>query len=129
MIEPRRYFIDNRIRLAEVATELMRYPVEAERPLEVIVRTPRKEKTPEQRRLFHAICGDIGGTLGLTPGEVKSAIKQDFFGVDKVKIGGRVYDVVQSSEDSEREEYGRLIDYAYIWAADREVKVADRRSK
>lgn len=129
MIETRHYLCDNRFRLRKVADEIMRLDVAEKHPAEIIVRPARKEKTHDQRKLFHAICGDIALELGLTPGQVKEMIKQDYYGFEKIRVGRRVYKFVQSSEESDREEYSRLIDYAYIWAAERGILIQDRRLK
>ena len=127
MLEPRRFWIDTRERARQVAQEIARLPVGPE-VAEVIVRSPRKEKSHEQRGLFHAVCSDIGLELGETPGHVKSAIKFDFYGLDEFTVGGQTVFDVQSSEESDRAEYSRLIDHAYRWAAERDVVILDRRT-
>jgi len=96
-------------------------------PVELIVREIRKEKTPDQRRLFHAICGDIAPQLGLTPGQTKQYIKEEFYGIETKIVLGKLRHFVQSTEDSDREEYSRLIDFAYQWAAEAGVVIPDRR--
>jgi hypothetical protein len=119
----------------------------AARPCELLVRTERVEKTEGQRRLFHAVCADLAPHWGMTPEGVKAKVKEGFYG-GEVHIGpGRLTEdevatfmrllakvgpytvVVQSSEDSDREEYGRLIDHAYQMAAESEVYLADRRTR
>lgn len=127
MIEPRRYWIASKERLAQVVREIERLDVGPGRVLEVIARPARKEKTVDQRRLFHAVCGDIGLELGNSPGQVKYAIKVDFYGLDEFRVGDQTFFDVQSSEESDRAEYSRLIDHAYLWAAERGVLIQDRR--
>lgn len=127
MIEPRRYWIDSRNRAEMIGREIARLEVGQGRIAEVIIRPARQEKTKDQRALFHAICSEVGLILGATPGQVKYAIKADFYGLDTFRVGEEVFVDVQSSEDSDRAEYSRLIDHAYLWAADRGVYVRDRR--
>ena len=76
------------------------------------------DKSHEQRKLFHALCRDIGLHIGLTPGKVKEAIKADFFGLDEFRIGGKWYRAIRPSETADRDEYSQLIDYALQWAAE-----------
>jgi hypothetical protein len=127
MIQERRFWVETRERLRRVLDELARIQPSPADVVEIIARSARREKTPEQRKLFHAICSDIGLEIGLTPGQVKAAIKEDFYGMDEFFVGNRRYRGVQSSEDSDRDEYSRLIDYAYQWAAEREVHIRDWR--
>ena len=80
-------------------------------------------KTDPQRKKFHALCRDIGLELGETPGKVKEAIKQDFFGLDEYKIGDKWYRAVKPSESADKPEYSQLIEFAYQWAAERGVVI------
>jgi hypothetical protein len=82
-------------------------------------------KSHEQRKKFHALCTEIGLEIGLTPGQVKAAVKQEFYGFDEFKMGKKWYRIVQSSEDSDRAEYSRLIDFALQWAAENGVVIDD----
>ena len=82
-------------------------------------------KTHEQRKKFHALCRDIGKELGLTPGNVKAAIKQEHFGIDEFKMGNKWYRTIKSSEDADRIEYSELIECAYRWAAENGVAIND----
>lgn len=110
--------------------------VDPKAPLEIIFRTEHVPKTAEQRRLFHAICGDVSREMGLTPADVKVKIKAAFYGADvfivKMRSGHEVlWADVPSSEDSDREEYSRLIDFSYQWAAEANppIVVQDRRTR
>lgn len=84
----------------------------------------RLDKTAEQRDKFHALCRDIGQVIGLTPGQVKAAVKQEFYGLDEFKMGDKWYRTVKSSEDSDRIEYSALIEHAYQWAAENGIALA-----
>ena len=75
-------------------------------------------KTNDQRKKFHALCGEIGKHIGLTPGKVKESIKEDFYGIDEWKIGNKWYRGVKPSEQSDRAEYSALIEYTLQWAAE-----------
>lgn len=99
-----------------------------EHPLEVIVRAPRKEKSHDQRKLFHALCAEAAPQLGLTPNETKQLFKVEFFGVEHRTINGRVYEFVQGSEELDRPEYSRLIDFVYQFLAQQGIVLQDRRS-
>ncbi len=127
MIEVRRFWCSDRFRLRQVAEEIARLNVGDGHVAEIIIRPARREKTHDQRKLFHAVCGDVGLELGLTPGQVKEMVKQDFYGFEKVRVGRRVYKFVQSSEESDRAEYSRLVDFLYQWSAERGILVQDRR--
>ena len=81
------------------------------------------DKTHEQRKKFHAICREVGNSLGLTPGQVKAAIKQEHFGIDEFKMGDRWYRMVRSSEDTDRIEYSELIEAAYRWGAENGIAI------
>lgn len=76
-------------------------------------------KTHEQRKLFHTLCKKIGDHIGLSLRQVKEAIKEDFFGVDEYEIAGKKYYRVTSSEEPNREGYTALIEFTYMWAAER----------
>lgn len=100
-----------------------------EHPLEVIIRSPRKEKTATQRGLWHAIIGDIAKELGYTPAQMKQVIKTQYYGTDVIKLpNGLRVEVIQSSEDEDREGYARLIDFTMQLAAENGIIIQDRRS-
>lgn len=82
-------------------------------------------KSNEQRRKFHKVCRLIGLEIGLTPGQVKAAIKQDHFGIDEFKMGDKWYRTIQSSEDTDRIEYSELIEAGYRWAAENGIAIND----
>ena len=125
----RRGRVDSRARLLAVLSALGHTLVDQQAPLEIILRTERKEKTHAQRKLFHAVCADIAPLVGLTPGGTKLKIKASFYGVEIKGDDGVYYALVPSSEESDREEYSRLIDHAYQWAAEAGHHIPDRRTK
>jgi predicted transcriptional regulator len=84
-------------------------------------------KTHEQRKLFHAICTEIGRELGHTPGQIKEAIKAEHFGLDEVKIQDKWYRMVKSSEDTDRMEYSELIETALRMGAEWGVVILETR--
>lgn len=92
-------------------------------PLEVVIRDHEAPKTHEQRKLFHAICRDIGRELGESPARIKHAIKVDYFGEETFQIAGKTYSRVQSSEEPGKREYSELIESALRWGAERGVYV------
>ena len=81
----------------------------------------KKDKTHEQRKLFHAKCKDIGDELGYTQREIKEMVKADYFGVDTVVIEGKSYQMLKSSEALDRMDYSKLCDYLMQWAAERGI--------
>jgi hypothetical protein len=86
-----------------------------------------RNKTQEQRGYFHAICTEIGTAMGLTMGQVKEAVKAEEFGYEEFKAVGKWYRMVQSSEDTDRGNYSKLIETAIRWAAEGGVTVKDPR--
>ena len=125
----RRWRIDSRERLLQVLAAIHGTLVDPRAPLELVLRTERREKTSAQRKLFHAVCADIAPLVGLTPGGTKLKVKASFYGVDIKGEDGVYYALVPASEESDREEYSRLIDHAYQWAAEAGHHVPDRRPK
>lgn len=90
----------------------------AKNPIALIVRDWTRPKSDRQRRLFHAVCNDLGMQLGYFPGEMKTEVKRKYFGDDWEQF---------STEDLDHEHYGHLIECAYTLAADLEVFIPDRR--
>jgi hypothetical protein len=76
--------------------------------------------------MFHGLCRQIGLELGLTPGQVKHAVKEDYFGFEDFTVNGKRYRVIQSSEDTDRVEYSALVEAAYRWAAENGVCIPDK---
>jgi hypothetical protein len=98
-------------------------------PVILAVYEEHLEKTGDQRRGFHYLCGEFGKEIGLTPGQAKHLVKVEFYGVEVKTIRGKPYEFVQSSEDSDRAEYSRLIDFLYQFAAEQGCVLPDLRPK
>jgi hypothetical protein len=125
----RHFFIDSPERLKAVMGVIARdLPFSKKKPLEVVVREPLKDKSHDQRKLFHAVCAEAAPHLGLTPNEAKQMIKAEFYGVEKRVVGGRSYEFIQGSEETGKEEYSRLIDFAYQFLAQQEIALQDHRT-
>lgn len=125
----RRWHIASRGRWVTILQALLTMDVDfSRRPVELIAREVREEKTPAQRKLFHAVCADIAPHWGLPPASVKMKVKALFYGVELKGLDGVYYALVPSSEDSDKEEYSRLIDYAYQLAAESGLYLSDRRT-
>ena len=124
----RRIIVRTRERLRDVLDSFKGLMVSEGSPLEIIVRTPRKEKTAEQRGLWHVTMDDLAPQLGLTPGQTKQLIKSEFYGTETRTVAGRQYEFVQSSEDSDREQYSALIDFTMQFAAEQGIYLPDRRT-
>jgi hypothetical protein len=100
-----------------------------EHPLEVVIRRPRKEKSASQRGLWHAMLADMAKEMGYTPAEMKQVVKAEYYGTTRIKLAsGHVVEVVPSSEEEDREGYGRLIDFTLRLAAENGIILQDRRS-
>ena len=140
MIEPRRYWVDSKARLRQVAEEIVRLDVGIGRVAEIVIRPARREKTIKQRGGFHFLLAEFALHYGITPGEAKEWFKRDYYGEDSKKIrihaldkNGRrqwrtfVIKTVQSTEDEDGPGYGRMIDYLYQWAAEKEIVLTELR--
>jgi hypothetical protein len=123
-----RWRIDTREKLRSVVASIAGMLV-GKQPLELILRTERVPIAGVQRRRFHAICADIAPHVGLTPGKVKLHVKADFYGLALVWENAIWVEVIQSSEDSESEEYERLAEHALQWAAEKGVFIPDPRPR
>src|SRR5688572_21628579 len=123
-----RWRIDTREKLRSVVASLAGMLV-GKQPLELILRTERVPIAGVQRRRFHAIAADIAPHVGMTPAQVKRHIKADFYGISLIWENGLYVEVIQSSEDSDSEEYERLTDHALQWASERGVFIPDRKPR
>ncbi len=126
-MEPRYYQIDSQRALTLALREIAGFIIDPEYALHIVVRDQRQEKTGDQRKLFHSICSEIGLEVGEPAARIKTAIKAEFYGLDSFVIRGHTYTGIQSTEESDRAEYSRLIDFAYQWAAENGVVIQDRR--
>lgn len=113
-----------------MAREIAALQASAERPVEIVVRAPSKEKSHDQRKLWHAMLAEIAVGTGYTPSQVKNLLKSEYYGVDRVRLpDGSSFDVVASSEDEDRRGYSRLIDFTIQFCAEHGVNVSDRRPR
>lgn len=105
--------------------------VSEDAPLELILRSERVEKTSAQRALWHAVMADAAPHLGLTPGEVKQLIMETYHGFEMKTVFGVEHKFVNetSSEDADRELYGRRIDFTYQYLAENGIVLPDRRQR
>jgi hypothetical protein len=85
-LEPLRFWVDNAQSLRKAADAVARLRVDPGHPLEVIARPPRRQKSHDQRKLFHALLTDIGLEIGLTLGEMKQLYKEWYYGVDRKRV-------------------------------------------
>lgn len=101
-----------------------------DQPLELILRTARKEKSEAQRNYWHAILEEFGLAIGETKPRMKQIVKQEYYGLDeRVMPNGRKVYTVQSSEDEDAEGYGRLIDFTLRLAAEQGIYIQDKRPR
>lgn len=125
----RRWRIESKEKWLRILRALIEMRIDPGRKaLELIVREEREEKTVAMRKLFHAVCADMAPHLGYTPGATKLRVKASFYGVEVKNEDGVYYALVPSSEESDREEYSRLIDHAYQYAANAGITLVDRRT-
>lgn len=116
----RRWRIDSREKFERVLRALKAFePDFARYPCEVIIREELVPLSDRQRALFHAVCADAAPHFGQTPGQFKKDVKREYFGDGFEHM---------STEDLSHEQYGQLIDTAYLVAAEGGVVIPDRRS-
>jgi hypothetical protein len=131
----RRWRIDSLEKWRATLRALLQFEIDFSAfPCEIIAREERREKSDGQRALFHVVAADLATEVGSTPGEVKVAIKEIYFGdedaVDRlhsilVGIGEGRY----STEDLDHEHYGELIEVLYTTAAEMGIYIPDRRRR
>ena len=115
------------MKLMQVLSLLGNFMVKEEDDYELEIRPRRKEKTHQQRKLFHGLCLDAGKDLGYTPGQIKALVKEDYYGRDKITTpSGKTYEIVQSSEESDRIDYSALIEHLYRWSAENGILLPER---
>jgi len=81
---------------------------------QVVVEPYKENKTVEQRNSFHLLCKIFGDDTGYTQGEIKSMVVSKVFGTTNV-MG---VEVGPSTEKLKMDDYSRLIEGAYILAAE-----------
>lgn len=144
----RRFRIASREKWLTILAALREMSVNfSEHPAQLIVRSERIPIQGWRRRLFHAVCSDVAPLWGVSPGEAKERVKTDFYGAEIVAEKGRLEPdeviefqrllsklghytlVLQSSEDSDDEEYARLVEHLYQMAAESGFHIPDRRTR
>ncbi len=102
----------------------------SENVVEIIVRSPRREKTQSQRAYWHAVLDEFGKELGYTRPQMKIVVKRLYYGSDWIALpDGTKHEVVESSEKEDRAAYGRLIDFTLQLAAEQNVRIRDPRGQ
>lgn len=123
------HFGNSREKLHRILSTLANLLIKPEDDWDLILSPHKRNKTHEQRKLFHALCAEVGKELGYSPGQVKEMVKEDYFGRDEIVTpSGKRYSVVKSSEDADRMEYSELIDHLIMWSAQNGFAVEDRRA-
>lgn len=118
---------NSRQKLMRILSTLSALLVTEQDDLEIELRTRRKEKSHQQRKLFHGLCTEAGKELGLTKAAVKEIVKEEHFGRDRfIAPNGKVYDILPSSEESDRYDYSALIETLLRWAAENGVPLDTR---
>ena len=126
---PIRFVIWKAEQLRQVSAQLLSLAVSNDHRLEVYIRPATREKTHDQRKLWHAVLNDMALETGYTPAQIKAIVKAEYYGPDKFKMpDGSTFEAIQSSEDEDRAGYSRLIDFTYQFCADHEINIADRRT-
>lgn len=84
---------------------------------EITIRPYREDKTAEQRKFFHVLCGLAAKEYHTQPWKVKEAVKLEAFGPVHTTIAGKDYVLTRSSESLTRKEYSELINTLLAMAA------------
>lgn len=128
MIPIRRFHVSDKAQLREIVSVLAMLDVGDGRTAEIIIRPLRKEKTGSQRAYWHVVLDEFGRAVGSTRAQMKEIVKQEYYGADVVTLpSGREYEILPSSEDEDREGYGRLIDFTLQLAAEQGFPIRDPR--
>lgn len=121
----RHYRIDRIERWESVLRLLLAMRPDCEKhPLEIIVREEDKEKSHDQRKLWHAMLQEFAQELGYWPEEMKQVVKRQFLGAKTIKVGGKDYEVIPSSEGLTRKQYSELIEFTYALAAEQGITLS-----
>ena len=83
-----------------------------------VVKIMPQSKTDRQRGIFHVLVDEISELTGHTPAEVKSFIKEDYLGFTEKKFGGKWRRVLRSTEELDRGDYSKLIEYVPVWRSE-----------
>ena len=120
--EPKTFHIGNdHAKCKQVAAILNALQPMVSDDIEVVLRTRVKDKTHEQRKLWHALLTKWGAELGYNAKEsttiLKDFVKLELLGEREVKVGETVRKVPQSSEAEDKYGYSELIEKTIILAA------------
>ncbi len=117
----------SRKRLLDLLSMLSNMLIKPEDDYQLTLGPARKEKSHAQRKLFHKLCTEAGKELGYTMGQIKEMVKEEHFGREEILApNGKLYLVVQSSEESDRIDYSALIETLLRWAAENGVPLDTR---
>lgn len=127
MIERRYFVITSREQARAVVEAIARLDVSEAHPAEIVIRPVRKEKTHDQRAAWHALLTEFGNAIGYTLREIKEVVKREYYGTDTVTLpNGKKIEIVQSSEDEDRDGYSRLMDFTLRFAAEQGIHLEVR---
>jgi hypothetical protein len=109
--------------IAERCCEEIRECIGKEKPMQVIIKPYKEDKTSAQRGFWHLILQKFGDEVGYTLPEIKDLVKKEILGTKIVTVAGRSIETVASSEDEKRIGYSNLIDQTYRLAAEAGVQL------
>lgn len=113
---------NSRKRMFEVLSVLSNFLIKDEDDYELWIGPARQEKTPKQRKTWHALLTEFGKAIGHTMPEMKIVVKREILGSSWIKMpNGKDYEIIPSSEDEERYGYANLIDQTLRIAAENGV--------
>ena len=85
--------------------------LEKEKPMEVVLRSYKKNRSLEQNDMFHGWCGAIADSTGHTKAEIKDILVETVFGVEEyLNLNGEVRSRVRSTSDLNTNEMSDLIE-------------------
>jgi len=121
----RHYRIDSLAKWDSILRLLMAMRPDVEKhPLELIVREEDKEKSHDQRKLWHAMLDQFARELGYWPEEMKQVVKRQFLGSKTITVGGKDYEITPSSENLTRQQYSELIEFTFALAAEQGITLS-----
>ena len=123
MKDPRIFHIGNdRRKFLYILSILSKLMIAEQDDLELEIRQRKKEKTHEQRKLWHAELTEFGRELGYTMLQIKEVVKREFFGSTLITMpNGKMHEVIPSSEEADRYNYSELIEFTRRLAAENGV--------
>lgn len=94
-----------------------------EKPIEVLIRPYKEDKTAAQRGWWHMLLRQFGDECGYTMQEMKDLVKKEILGTKIVTVAGRTVETAASSESEDRIGYSSLIESTYRLAAEAGVQL------